>query len=252
MAPVQKQSELAKTIGRTLLAVGSLKGAECILKGIIISPAATGQCTQCKVLHQLNFWRQFPLPASPSFGRGAFGLPLLLASLFRGPQMSHIPTKPHLFCKAHSFSPKFACSETHRSSPAKAFPPGASQLSSLLCSSPSHKPFWLWETQFLSLCLGLPPISTESKLFHRALQHLLLTSVPRASLSQLTDGAFPNLLLHLCTEPLQCLLCSLQRHPCVFGKVRNRLFSFLSFPFVSPYGIGSGLTLLQELNLLGS
>lgn len=59
----------------------------------------------------------------------AEGYSLCWALLFSGPQASHIPTTSHLFCKTCSFSPKFACSETHD------LP--QQEISVLL---PSHKP----------------------------------------------------------------------------------------------------------------
>lgn len=150
------------------------------------------------------------------------------ASPFSGPQIAHKVTKTQLFCKACSFSPEFACSEAHGCCPAKAFFPGGSQPCQWLGSSPSHKPLTALvgernnhlsqktkqtltnkqtnrknpkqprkpPNEFLFLCLRLPPISTEPKLFPRVPQDLLSASVPRASLSQLTDGAFPNLLPH--------------------------------------------------------
>lgn len=197
-------------MGKTLLTVGSLKGAVCILKAIgnnyKIGSYGIMHTVQGAVLS--SFLETLFSSSFSQFWHESLACSLCWALLFSGPQTSHISNKLHLFCKTCSFSPNFACSETHASSPAKAFPPGGSQPSKLLGSSPPHKPLAMLvrerknhvspkrETQFLFLCLGLPPISTETKLFHRAPQDLLLTSVPRASLSQLTDGAFPNLLPH--------------------------------------------------------
>lgn len=151
------------------------------------------------------------------------------ASPFSGPQIAHKVTKTQLFCKACSFSPEFACSEAHGFCPAKSFfswrQPALPVAGLFSLSQATHCFGWGKKqpsfsknktnphqqtnkhkktpkqprkppNEFLFLCLRLPAISTEPKLFPRAPQDLLSASVPRASLSQLTDGAFPNLLPH--------------------------------------------------------
>lgn len=127
---------------------------------------------------------------------------LCWALLFGGPQRSHISTKLHLFCKACSFSPRSACSDTwifpSKSSSPRSQP--ALQAAGLFSQTTgvregkNHFKKKKNTPQFLFLCLGLSLISTVTKPFHGAPQDLLFTPVPRASLSQLTDGAFPNLL----------------------------------------------------------
>lgn len=148
------------------------------LWGIIIRLAATGQCMQCKVLCQLHFQRWFSLPASHNFGISVFGLLPLLGIALQWPTYISHKHQLHLFCKT-SFSPMLACSEIHESSPEKLFllETASSPSCCALLPLTSHSPLQLGKEssfpqkkkriQLLFLCLGLPPVSTETKLFHR-------------------------------------------------------------------------------------
>lgn len=138
--------------------------------------------------------------------------------------------------------------------PRKAFPPGDSQLSKLLCSSPSHKPLTTSvregiifpskkkRIQLLFLCLGFPQLalkqscSTGSTLNFGPQgfplpAHRWCLPKPSASLMQRAPSV-PSLLL---TEASMCIWQSKKQPAFLLG---------------SPYRIGSGLNLLQKLNLL--
>lgn len=176
---------------------------------------------------------------------------LCWALLFSGPRISHISTKPHLFCKT-SFSPMFACSEIHGSSPEKLFLlETASPPSCYALPLTSHSLLWLGkESSFpqkkgFNCCFfawGFPQLaqkqscSTGSTLNFGPQgfplpAHRWCLPKPSASLMQRAPSA-PSLLL---TEASMHIWQSKKQPAFLLG---------------SPYRFGSGLNLLQKLNLL--
>lgn len=138
--------------------------------------------------------------------------------------------------------------------PRKAFPPGDSQLSKLLCSSPSHKPlttsvregiifpskkkgfnccFFAWGFPQLALkqsCSTGSTLNFGPQGFPLPAHRWCLPK-PSASLMQRAPSV-PSLLL---TEASMCIWQRKKQPAFLLG---------------SPYRIGSGLNLLQKLNLL--
>lgn len=134
-------------MGKSLLTVGSLKGAVCILKAIgnnyKIGSYGIMHTVQGAVLS--SFLETLFSSSFSQFWHESLACSLCWALLFSGPQTSHISNKLHLFCKTCSFSPNLHVLRHMHHPQQKLFlleaasPPSSWALLPLT----SHSPCWL-------------------------------------------------------------------------------------------------------------